>query len=218
MIINSILQTWHEAHTLKEICHQVRLVPVSQSNLQSLKKGPLYKMMCHLRIPQPRMLQSLLQLPPNTPKKTSRESQNSAWIWFSRCKWVARNQALERICSKLGFRTSTMENPIWSATTSANNVRIILPSPVPLALIEYFLPLFSFIAGSTIVGISISYGTRPSKIPCLRMNSKSSSKKVLETLDYLYMSSGIGLGEIVSTNRKKCVIGPPILNICNPSL
>ena len=32
------------------------------------------------------------------------------------------------------------------------------------------------------------------------------------------MSFRIGLGEIVSTNRRKCKIEPPTLNICNSSL
>ena len=108
-----------------------------------------------------------------------------------------------------------MANPTWSATTSVRSVRIILPPPVLLALTKHPLPLFSFMAGSAFVRISTSYGTRPAKILCPRVSSRPSSKRVLENPGHLKMTFEIGLGETVSTNGRKCRIGPPILNICN---
>ena len=111
-----------------------------------------------------------------------------------------------------------MENLTWSATTSVSSVRIILPSPVSLAPIKHFLPLLSFVARSAFARTSISYGTRPLKILCPGVSSWPSSKRVLKTLGCLWMSSGIRLGETVSTNKRKCRIGPLILNICNLSL
>ena len=139
----------------------------------------------NFRMPQPRLLQSLLWLPPNTPRKTSRESRNSTWIRSSRRKRVARNQALEEVLSKPGFRTSTMVNPTWSATTFANSVRIILPPPVPLGLIKHPLPLFSFVAGSAFAGTSTSYGTRPPKTLYPGVSLRPSSERVLKTLSRL---------------------------------
>ena len=165
--------------------YQAQLVPVSQSSPQALKKRLPHQVMWDLRMPQPRMLPSLLRLPPNTLKKISRGSQNSAWIRSSKRKQVAWNQALEKICSKPDLRTSTIENSIWSVTTSASSVRIILPLPVPLALIEHPLPLSSFVAGLTFAGTSTSYVTRPSKIFCPEVSLRPFFERVLETLDCL---------------------------------
>ena len=176
-ITNSTLQTWPEARALDATFHQARLVPVSQSSLQAEKEKLPHKVMWNLRMPQPRMLQSLLRLLPDTPRKTSRESQNSAWTRSSRRKQAARNQTLERVRSKPNSRTSTMENPTWSATTSASSVRIILPPPVPLALIEHPLPPSFLVARLVFVGTSTSYSSRPSKIPCPRVSSRPSPKK-----------------------------------------
>lgn len=103
----------------------------------------------------------------------------------SRYKQVAQNQALKKSCLKSDFRTSTIANSIQSANISASNMKIILPPPVPLSLLKYFLPLFSFMAGLAFARISTSYGTRPPMIFYPGISSKPSFKRVLETLDCL---------------------------------
>ena len=104
-----------------------------------------------------------------------------------------------------------MVNFISSATTPDSSMRIILPTPLLLVLIEYLLPLLYFMAGSAFAATGTSYGNRPPKISCQRVSLRSSFERVLETLGRLKMSFRIGLGETISTNRRKYKIEPPTL-------
>ena len=69
--------------------------------------------------------------------------------------------------------------------------------------------------GLTFTKTSINYGTRLPKIPCLKISLKPFFKWVLEIWGYLQMLFKIRLGKIVSTNKKKYMIEPLTLNICN---
>lgn len=166
-------------------------------------------------MPQLQILQSLLWFSPNINKKIFKNSQNSTQICFSRHKRVTQNQVLEEIYSKSSSQIFSMTNLTQSAAIYASSVRIILPLPVSLTLIKSFLSLFLFLAGSAFAKTSTSYGIILLKIFCPKVSSKPIFKQVSKTLGYLYILFGIRLGKIIDTNRKKCRIRPPTLNICN---
>ena len=111
-----------------------------------------------------------------------------------------------------------MVNLKWSIITFASSVRIILTLLVRLGSIEHFLPLLFFVARSAFAKTSTSYSTRLPKTLCPRVSLRPFSERVSKTLSHLKTSFGIGLDEIVSTNRRKYSIEPLTLNIFNPSL
>ena len=144
-------------------------------------------------------------------RKTCRELQNSAWIYFFR-KIVRKNH--KKVSWRLDFYTSITELHIWNATTFANNARTISIPPAPLSQTAPYLSPFLFIGGSVSAGTSTNIGVRYN--PYLGSISRLFFERISMTLKFLLTRPRAESNVTLSFSRKRYKIGLLTLNTSNP--